>query len=299
MGFGKITLQQIGYFNAVVKHLNFTEAAKSLYVSQPSLSKQIAMLESEMCVQLFYRTKRDVRLTTAGLVLYRELGGISDVIQKAIDKTKKAGFAQSGSITIGVLEAMETQMFLPKVIEEFIHKYSDVNVIIERYSFKKLREKLISGAIDVMFSLSFELDDSLGVISNTVYRANAYILMGKSHPLAIRDQLGVSDLKKEKFVIISRDESPRGFDAIVGLCHKHGFTPNIVKELPNIGSILSCVEVGIGVSLVDCNIRLYGKDQFKCYKIEEETIDVVMAWRKENLNPVIPVFTHDVVSPYL
>ena len=72
-----ITLLQIEYFIAVAKSLYFTDAARNLYVSQPSLSKQIALLEKEIGVQLFNRSTRGVRLTPAGAVLYKELGGCS------------------------------------------------------------------------------------------------------------------------------------------------------------------------------------------------------------------------------
>lgn len=62
MNYKKITLLQIEHFLAVSKYLNFTEAAKNLNVSQPSLSKQIAMLEQEIGVPLFLRTRRNVHL---------------------------------------------------------------------------------------------------------------------------------------------------------------------------------------------------------------------------------------------
>ena len=61
MGYHQINLQQIVYFLAVAKHLNFTEAAKSVYVSQPSLSKQIAILE------------REIEKLEAGLIHYMNL----------------------------------------------------------------------------------------------------------------------------------------------------------------------------------------------------------------------------------
>ena len=65
MNYKKITLVQIEYFLALARYLNFTEAAKNLYISQPSLSKQIASLERSIGVELFYRNKRDVRLTAS------------------------------------------------------------------------------------------------------------------------------------------------------------------------------------------------------------------------------------------
>jgi len=296
LNYKRITLLQIEYFFAVAKHLNFTEAAKSLYVSQPSLSKQIAILEEEIDVQLFFRTKRDVRLTAAGMVLLKEMGGVIERIETAIEKSKKPDLGENSTVTIGCLDAMDMRTFLPTIIKKFKEKYPNVNLILERHSFKVLREKLINKTLDVIFTLSFELDDSLGILSDVVHKGNGYIVIDKSNPLANRNDLTLSDIKDENFVIISRDESPKGFDSIISLCRKNGFTPKIVKQLPNIESLLLCVESGIGIALLDSNIRMHNSDNIKGFKIEDNFIEVIMAWKKENMNTAIPLFTNSVLA---
>lgn len=136
----RITLTQIEYFIAAAKYLNFTEAAKNLYVSQSSLSKQIALLEEETGVELFIRTNRDVRLTLAGEVLFKELSGIPEHINVAIEKSRQYNLMENGSIKIGCLEAMDTSTFLPTVIKKIKQVYPNINIILERHSFKLLRE---------------------------------------------------------------------------------------------------------------------------------------------------------------
>ena len=296
MNYKRITLLQIEYFIAVARYLNFTEAAKSLYVSQPSLSKQIAILEDEIGIQLFFRTKRDVRLTAAGMVLLKEMGGVIEQIENAIEKSKKPDLGENSTVTIGCLDAMDMRTFLPRIIKKFKEKYPNVNLILERHSFKVLREKLINKTLDVIFTLSFELDDSLGILSDVVHKGNGYIVIDKSNPLANRNDLTLSDIKDENFVIISRDESPKGFDSIISLCRKNGFTPKIVKQLPNIESLLLCVESGIGIALLDSNIRMHNSDNIKGFKIEDNFIEVIMAWKKENMNTAIPLFTNSVLA---
>lgn len=293
MNYKRITLLQIEYFFAVAKYLNFTEAAKNLYASQPSLSKQIAILEKEIGVELFYRTKRDVRLTAAGLVLLKEIGGVIDTIESAIDKAREPNLGENSTLTVGCLDAMDTK-FLPKIIKEFKGKYPGVNLILERHSFRALREKLINGTLDIIFTLSFEIDNSLGIVSNIVHKGNGYIVMEASNPLANKKDLTLNDVKNEDFVIISRDESPKGFDGIVSLCRRHGFTPNIVKQLPNIESILLCVESGMGVALFDTNIRIQDNKNLRGFKIDDDSISVIMAWRKENMNTAIPLFANSI-----
>jgi len=296
VNYKRITLLQIEYFFAVARHLNFTEAAKSLYVSQPSLSKQIAILEDEIGIQLFFRTKRDVRLTAAGMVLLKEMGGVIEQIENAIEKSKKSDLGENSTITIGCLEAMDTSTFLPAIIKKFKEKYPSINLVLERHSFKALREKLVSKTLDIIFTLSFELDDSLGILSDAVHKGNGYIVMESSNPLASKKNLTLGDLKDENFVMISRDESPKGFDGIISLCKKHGFNPKIVKQLPNAESLLLCVESGIGVALFDSNIRMRNNDNIKGFKIEDDFISVIMAWKKENMNTAIPLFTNSVLK---
>ncbi|MFT5873838.1 MAG: DNA-binding transcriptional LysR family regulator [Clostridium sp.] len=267
-----------------------------MYVSQPSLSKQIAILESEIGVLLFYRTKRDVRLTPAGVVLFKELSGISELIEKAVEKSRNPDFGENGTITIGCLEAMDTDKFLPTVVKKFKEKYPSVNVVFERHTFKMLREKFINGALDIIFTLSFEIDDSLGILWENVYKQNGSIVMEASNPLANKVDLVFEDFKDENFVMLSRDETPNGFDGIIRLCRKHGFTPNIVKQLPNVESLLLCVESGLGIALVDSNIRMYNTENYKFFKLEDDVISVVMAWKKENMNAIVPFFTNNVLE---
>ncbi|WP_411682177.1 LysR family transcriptional regulator [Clostridium thailandense] len=292
----RITITQIEYFIAAAKYLNFTEAARNLYVSQSSLSKQIAMIEEEVGVQLFIRTNRDVSLTLAGQVLFKELSGIPEHISIAIEKSRQYNLMENGTIRIGCLEAMDTSTFLPAIIKKFKQTYPNVNLVLERHSFKLLRERIINGTLDIIFTLSFESDDSLGIDSETLYHGNGYIIMEASNPLANKDNLTIKDLKNESFVTLSRDETPRGYDGIISLCKKHGFIPKIVKQLPNTESLLLCVESGLGVALLDSSARINNNPNLIGFKIEDDFISVIMAWRKENINETIPLFTNSMLN---
>jgi len=290
----QISMRQIDYFLAVARHLNFTEAAKALYVSQPAISKQIAQLEHDIGVALFLRTKRSVRMTPAGTVLLKELSDVNERIQAAVAKAQHPDLGLDASITIGCLEAMEIGVFLRRAINDFKSSYPGVRVVLERHSFRTLREKLIHGDLDLIFTLSFEVADTPGILSDAVQGARPCVLMSAAHPLAARDQIVLSELKDENFVFISREESPRAFDGTIDMCRRHGFTPRIVKQLPNVESLLLCVESGLGVCLFDSTIRLYNSENFRTFDLEERAIDVVMAWRRENLNQGVALFTNQV-----
>ena len=176
MNYKKITLVQIEYFLALARYLNFTEAAKNLYISQPSLSKQIALLESSIGVELFYRNKRDVRLTASGVVLLREVGGVIEIIESSIEKSKNTNLGDNITLVIGCLDGIDSSKLLIPFIKRFREKYPTINIVLKKYSFKMLREKLINGSLDIAFTLSFEIEGYSGMISNSIYRGNSIII---------------------------------------------------------------------------------------------------------------------------
>lgn len=292
LNLNQISMRQIDYFLAVARHLNFTEAAKSLYVSQPSISKQIAQLEHDIGVPLFLRTRRSVRLTPAGTVLLKELTDIHERIHAAVAKAQRPDLGMDASITIGCLEAMETGIFLRRAINDFKSSYPGVKVVLERHSFRTLREKLIHGGLDLIFTLSFEIADCQGILSDFIQKTKPCLLMSAAHPMAAREAIELADLKDENFLFIAREESPKAFDGTIDMCRRHGFTPNIVKQLPNVESLLLCVESGLGICLFDSTIRIYNSENFRIIELDDEAVDVVMAWKRENLNHVVALFTN-------
>ena len=292
MNASRISMLQIEYFLAVAQHLNFSEAARSLYITQPAISRKVAQFEQEVGVQLFVRTKRSVRLTPAGAVLLKELRPVAEHIDTALEKCRQPNLAEGASLSIGCLDAMNTDRLLRDALITFKRAHPGVNLILERHSFKALRDKLIGGGLDLIFTMSFEIDDSQGIVHDCVDRVGTCILMSADHPLATRDTLSLADLRDTDFVLISRDESPKGFDSVINQCRLHGFTPHIVKHLPNVESLLLCVESGLGVSLFDTSIRLHNDARFKKFALQNDAIEIVMAWRRENLNPAIPLFAN-------
>jgi DNA-binding transcriptional LysR family regulator len=147
-----VNTQQIKYFAAVARHLNFTEAARSVHLSQPALSKQIALLESELGFNLFIRTSRSVRLTPAGVVLLKELEHISGLLEAAIENARAASTGKTGNLSVGCLEALDIREFLPDAIAAFIKKYPDIKLSLERKSFKALLDALYGGTLDIIFT---------------------------------------------------------------------------------------------------------------------------------------------------
>ena len=290
MNLSQISLLQINYFVAVARYLSFTEAAKSLYTSQPSISRQISLLEQQIGVQLFERTKRSVTLTPAGSLLLRELSEINEKIEHVLEKTRNINLEEDGSLIVGFLEAMDSDRLCGSSITRFVDKYPKIGFSLEAHSFNVLREKLLNRTLDIIFTLSFEIDDVLDIHWKPIFQTNSCILMSHQHPMARKEIITLGDCKDENFYIISREESPKAFDSVVSICLRYGFTPRIVKHCPNVESLLLNVEAGLGIALMDNSIRLYNNSYFRIVDIEGDVMDVGMAWRKDNTNPAVRLF---------
>ena len=116
-------IRQLRYFISVAEHLNFTEAAKQLFVAQPAVSQQIKSLEKEIGIKLFVRDKHSVQLTPAGKVFLNDAIEMLNRFEDVIKKARKAEIGEVGELSIGFLNA-PVKNFLPGLVKDFRRKLS-------------------------------------------------------------------------------------------------------------------------------------------------------------------------------
>ena len=101
-------------FLAVARCGSMSQAAKELYVSQPSLTTQIRKLEEEVGFLLFDRTPSGARLTPAGTILYEAMERVGDICERAVAEGRaRASQATTSNIIIGILDAPEADAVRP------------------------------------------------------------------------------------------------------------------------------------------------------------------------------------------
>ena len=102
-----MNLTRIQYFVEVARRENFSQAAKALYVSQPNLSKQIALMEQELGFDLFRRVGKSVHLTQAGQYLYEQFKDLPERTAQAIAHAHALSRGDMGNLSVGVLEGQD------------------------------------------------------------------------------------------------------------------------------------------------------------------------------------------------
>lgn len=289
-----MTTLQIEYFMAVSKCLNFTQAAEEMYTSQPTISRQINLLEEELGVILFYRNKKSVKLTPAGVIMLRVLSSAMKQIENGIDEAHRANSGESGVIRIGYLDAINWDVILHEAILRFSEQYKNVTLEFERHSFKYLRESLNDGKLDIIFTFGFEAENLQEVNTANIAMSEVVVLMNEEHRLARKTNCTFKDFEGETFIMPSEYDSPGRRNPLDEIHDAFNMRRcrNIIYT-PNLESVFPYVRAGRGITLVDKTIKYLNEPGYRYFQIPKEMappIPIMAAWKRENLNPIINVY---------
>jgi DNA-binding transcriptional LysR family regulator len=142
-----MTLQQLTYFLAAAEHGSFTAAADTLHLARPSVSEQIAQLESELGVALFVRTGRRLELTDAGRLLRPEAERTLAAAGEAVDAVRRARTLTGGTASLGTFSTAH-HLLLPALVEDFVRRYPQVAVRVVGENSVQLVEAVRAGRLE-------------------------------------------------------------------------------------------------------------------------------------------------------
>lgn len=126
---------QMVVFSALVKHRNFTQAAKSLGVSVSHVSKQLALLEASLGIKLIQRTTRSFTPTEAGLSFYRHCHQVVQAVNNAQSEMESQRDEVAGLVRIGLSQSFGTLHVLP-AIDELRQRYPQLQVELHLFDYK-------------------------------------------------------------------------------------------------------------------------------------------------------------------
>ncbi len=154
-----MTMNQLKYFMAVARCLSFTEAARSLFMTQPALSRQIQAMEAELGTQLFIRDKKTLKLTPGGSALYNELPDFLRRYDEMAAEVRHANRGFEGVLRIGILDVYDaSELFVP-ILTRFQQEHASIRLTMGRYSLSELPERLYDDKLDLICTYGFSLFD--------------------------------------------------------------------------------------------------------------------------------------------
>ena len=293
-----MTIQQLEYFLAVSRSLNFTKTAESFFISQSAITQQIKNLEEELKVTLFFRQNRKVRLTEAGMLFSKEVESILSQIGNSVEKVRAVHNGMNGILNIGYLESMEMTRF-PKSVQNFYQKYPSIHINLNRDYPINLYDDFLNNKYDVIFNIDHKLFDYSGFYHRQIGSYPFYVVMPPEHPLTRKEKISQFDLKYEKIIVHDMKRKMKEESEIIPDEYlEYDFKKNIIKVEHDVETILIMVASGIGIAILpEFNVRypqinlnlIYAPLDTRGYL---ETISVIA--KKPEVNMFISLFLKEV-----
>lgn len=191
-----MTTTQMGYFLALVEKRSFTAVAEMFYVTQPTLSRQIMNLETELNTLLFVRKSNTVTVTPVGMALYDGLKPLYGQLTRLVDSVKNYDELQRKNFVIGIAEELLLDDPVQLAIGKFSGEHPELNVSIVRTSYAKLQKGLLDGTISVANTITSSFDmqsgqfEFLPIALEGIYLACSQALAATLPEVLSREQFG-------------------------------------------------------------------------------------------------------------
>jgi len=195
-------IRVLRYFLVVAREESFSRAADALYLSQPTLSRQIREMEEELGVQLLTRTNRNVRLTQEGMRLRRRAQEIVDLMDKTKDEFAHREDEITGDIFIGCGETQAMRQ-IARVVIPLQREHPGIRFHLYSANADEVTEKLDRGLLD--FGLMIEPFNMRQYESFPLPNEDTFgFLLRRDHPLARKAELTIADVEREPLLIPSQ-----------------------------------------------------------------------------------------------
>ena len=279
------------YFIAVAEEKNIGRAAIRLNISQPPLTRQVQKLENELGVSLFTRTPKGVELTEAGELFLVEARNICSVIERATERTQRAGKGKLGRLDVAIFGSGILND-IPKILLTYKNAYPDVKVVLHTMEKAEQIEALRQRRINVGFNrlltplpdISFEL----------ITTEKLYLAINENHPYARKVVIPAQVLAENPLVLYPTGTRPNYIDKVITICHDLGFSPQVSQKVGDVITAVALVSSGFGVCLVPesaISLKLPGVVYRSVSGLPENaTIDLSCIYRANDKSAILQSF---------
>jgi len=286
-------LKTLKSFITVAKHKSFSEAARELHTVQPAISRHILALETELGVSLFTRNSRDVSITEAGEQLLKDANRILALTEQAKTQVKRAHNGQVGTLNIAHLSSA-CLTFMAKLVSTYKSQFPQVHVALFEMTATEQIEALKNDRIDIAFSRPLPSTISDEFITHNIYIDKLVAIVNQSHQLVNKQNIQLSQLQNEQFIIFNRDEALGLFDETIMLCKQSDFSPNIISQPRHMQTLVTEVAAGLGVAIAPyCVRKLYSEG---CHFIVLDNVNtkipVQIQYKKNNSSATVNAFVN-------
>ena len=255
-------LRQLKYFVRIAETLNFSEASRTLYVTQSTLSQQIKSLEDELGSLLFQRDSHSVTLTESGQMLLPLARQTLMDPSSCKEQIKDLQEMLTGELNIGVTYSFSP--ILTETVKNFMKEYPGVKLNIQYKNMEELMGLLRRREVD--FVLSFKSNRPYDEIeSHNLFEDKLSVIMRKDHALASKSSIGIGDLTKHRLAFPAKGLQAR--NAIEKYIDLEASRLNVCLEINEANILLDIVQHNnVFTILSEATIR--GREMLKAIPLD-------------------------------
>jgi DNA-binding transcriptional LysR family regulator len=238
-------IEHLRWFQAVADGETVTDTAAIAFIAQPTMSRALARLETEIGTDLFFRSGRGLKVTPAGRVFKRFVDDILESYDTGLRSVTDVVSPDTGTVPIAFLHTLGT-WFVPQLLSGFRREHPRIEFELQQRGEVGLREELLAGTADLIIT-SEDLAEP-GTTWQQLLVEPLALAVPPGHRLANRKRVKLSDVAGDTFIVLGRGYGLRQITE--RLCREAGFTPRVGFEGEEVETLRGLVAAGLGVSLL-------------------------------------------------
>jgi len=270
------SLRQIRYFLTVADLGGFTPAASRLFVAQPALSRQVALLEKELGFPLFLREARGVRLTPAGEGFRARVIDIEDALHSAVEEARELHAGQSGVLRLLHSSSIPVDSLLP-AISQFVADSPRSRIDLDRLSSEQQIGEIAAGKADIGIIRLPVLRRDPAVRLIELASERLWVTLPPGHHLSDKASLSLAELADEPFVSAVHRERGGLARRVADLCLSRGFVPRLAPVISRKTSMLTLVAHGFGLAVVPACMTVHCPKGISCLALSDDDAQTTTA----------------------
>ena len=241
-------------FVSVAETGSFSLASQQLFLTQPAISKRIAVLESELDTSLFDRIGRQISLTESGRALLPRAQKILLEIEDSRRILQNLSHTVSGTLSFGTSHHIGLHR-LPPVLRQYTRKYVQVDLDIQFMDSEEACRAVEHGDLELAV-VTLPLEKKANLLTKCIWVDELVVVTGKTHALAKKRKLNLKDLAQHKAILPARGTFTR--EIIEQAFARQKQTPDISLASNYLETIKMLVSVGLGWSILPA--QMCGKE---------------------------------------
>ncbi len=284
-----ITFRQLEVFEAVARHLSYTQAANELHLSQPAVSMQIKQLEENTGLPLFEQLGKQTYLTEAGKEMYHYCRSIAQQLDEAEEVLQQLKGVQRGRLDISV--ASTANYFATRLLAAFAKQYPGTSFTLDVTNRETLLRQLENNEKDMV--IMGKPPEEMELVAVEFMENPLVIIAPPDHSLTAEKQIPLSRLQQETFVVRERGSGTR--IAMERFFAEHGVELTTGMEMTSNEAIKQAVEAGLGLGIVSVYTMELELEARRLALLDVEDFPILRHWymvhrKGKRLTPVAEAF---------